>query len=152
MDLKVIETGNGGDVLYEGKDLSVITGFGNMPYFALFGGNVEQDTPALRLPEEQAFDWWGNSLLMNNDKSIQFNSLTERTLQNVALNSQGRLQIEQAVIKDLEFMKPFAGVSVAVSIVANDRVKIEIKLTEPQNKEEKQYIYIWDGTLKDLSA
>ena len=151
MDLKVIEIGNGGDLIYEGKDLSVIEGFGNMPYLAMFGGNVEQDTPSVRLAEEQAFDWWGNSLLMNNDKSIQFNSLTERTLQNTALNSAGRLQIIQAVQKDLEFMKPFAQVSVDVYIISNDRVKILITLTEPQNQQEKKYIYICDGTLKDLS-
>ena len=151
MDLKVIETGNGGDLIYEGKDLTVIEGFGNMPYLAMFGGNIEQDTPSVRLAEEQAFDWWGNSLLMNNDKSIQFNSLTERTLQNTALNSAGRLQIIQAVQKDLEFMKPFAQVNVDVSIISNDRVMISITLTEPQNQQEKKYIYIWDGTLKDLS-
>lgn len=151
-DLKLIETGNGGDLELLGRDLAVVQGFGNMPYLAMFGGNVEASTPRTRVPGEQAFDFWGNSLFHPNNTAVQFNSLTERRLMEVALNSSGRLQIEQAVKRDLAFMKPFAEVTVSVEITGPDRVRISILLKEPGNLQEKQFIYIWDGTRLDLEG
>lgn len=148
VDLKIIEEGNGGDIILTGKDFEQVAGFQNMPYIGLFGGNHES-TPVKRLESEQAFDFWGN-FLSPNDPSVQFNSLTERRLMEVALNSSGRIQIEQAVMKDLEFMKPFSGVDVSVSIEGIDRARIHIILTEPDNQERKEFIYIWDGTRQDL--
>ncbi|KKM20617.1 hypothetical protein LCGC14_1643660 [marine sediment metagenome] len=149
MDLEVIESGNGGDLVQKGNDLSQIFGFQNMPYLALFGGNVEASTPVERIPSEQAFDWWGNFLLSNKPE-VQFNSLTERTLNNVAVNSSGRLEIENAVKKDLEFMSTFAEVSVDVSIVSTDRVRILITVLEPENLDPKEFQFIWDFTKQEL--
>lgn len=146
MDIELIETNNGGDLVKNPKDLSVVFGFDNMPYMALFGGNYEASTPLQRLENEQAFDWWGNNLLFPNDASVQMNSLTERTLNSVALNSFGRTLIEQAVKKDLEFMKPFANVSVVVSIVSVDRVLIAVRIIRLDNIEERAFVYIWDAT------
>lgn len=150
MDLKVIESGNGGDLVKNPKDLAVISGLENMVYLGMFGGNPEQSTPTRRLPSEQAFDWWGNSLFFPNDTSRQFNSETERTLNNVALTSSGRRQIEEAVIKDLEFMQPFATVTVSVTIPERDKVNISVTLQEPQNLQEKKFVYIWDATKNEL--
>lgn len=150
MDLEVIETGNGGDLVKKPKDLSVIYGFENMIYLAMFGGNVEASTPTQRLESEQAFDCWMNTLLMPNDLSIQFNSETERTLKQVALNSFGRTLIEQAVKKDLDFMSEFAIVKVVVIIPATDKVLIGIQLTQPDNLQQKVFIYIWDATRMEL--
>lgn len=152
MDVKVIETGNGGDVFIKGADLALAWGFINMPYLALFGGNVEANSSAKRLATEQDHSWWGNMLLEPNNPKVQFNSNTERTLKSVALNSSGRLLIEQAVKKDLEFMSAFAQVTVSVDIITVDTVRIGIKIQEPDNLQEKEYIYIWDGTLRDLTA
>src|SRR4051812_18891907 len=121
MDLQLLETGNGGDVNKKGKDLSVIYGFQNMPYLAMFGGNVQSSTPGKRLPTEQASDWWGNALLTN-DIGHQMNSETERALMTTLLTSSGRLKIEQAVKKDLSFMKEFAEVTSDVSIINTDVV------------------------------
>lgn len=145
-DLKLIEDGNGGDIVLAGNDLSIIHGFENMPYIGLFGGN-EVSTPVRRLENEQAFDWWGNSLM---PPSIQVNSLTETLLRKTALNSSGRVLIEQAVKRDLEFMNPFATVNVEVSIDGPSRVNILCKIQEPNNIKEKEFVYIWDGTRQDL--
>jgi hypothetical protein len=149
MDLKVIETGNGGDLARKLNDLFVINGLQNMPYLAMFGGNPVS-TPTKRLPNEQAFDFWGNSLFHPNDQGLQFNSTTEKKLLDVALTSSGRVQIENAVKEDLKFMKQFAQVNVSVSITDVDRVEISIKLTKPDNLQEKEFIYIWDSTKKEL--
>lgn len=145
MDVEVIETGNGGDLNKKGNDLSVVFGFENMPYLALFGGNKEAVTKP-RIASEQAFDYWANSLLMPNDPSIQFNSLTEKTLETVALNSAGRLLIEDAIKKDLEFMSPFAEITVSTTIISTDHLRIGIGLKQPDNLQEKEFIYIWDAT------
>ena len=37
MDLKLIETGNGGDLVKLGDNLELINGFQNMPYLAKIG-------------------------------------------------------------------------------------------------------------------
>ena len=150
MDIEIIETGNGGDLNRKGNDLAVIFGFQNMPYLAMFGGNPEADTPQIRLENEQSFDYWGNSLLWSNNKGMQFNSLTERALNTTPLTSAGRLIIEEAIKKDLEFMRDFAEITVETEIIATDVIKISIWLKEPDNLEVKEYIYIWDGIKLDL--
>jgi hypothetical protein len=150
MDLQLRETGNGGDIIKKGKDLSVIYGLQNMIYLALFGGNPQSSTPVKRLVSEQAFDWWGNSLILSNDQSLQFNSLTEKKLNLIALNSAGRVEIERTVIKDLEFMKPLAETTVSVSITETDKVQISVKVKQPGNLQEREFIYIWDATKMEL--
>lgn len=152
MDLEVRETLNGGDLVKNPKDFSVINGFQNMIYFGLFGGNVEASTPLVRIPTEQAFDWWGNNLFFPNDTSVQMNSETERTLMNVALNSSGCVLIEKAIDKDLKFMADFATVTREVTIVSTDRVKIEIQIVRLDNLLERPFIFIWDATNMELTA
>lgn len=149
-DIKLIETGNGGDIKLFGKDLELLQGFGNMIYLAMFGGNPGFSTPSNRVKAQQNFDWWGNSILMPNDPSLQFNSLTEYTLKTVALNSAGRIQIEQAIIKDLGFMRDFATIKVATAITGPDRLRITIQVIEPDNDQATDFVYIWDGTRQDL--
>ena len=152
MDLQVIESnGDGGDLVKTDKDLVTIDGLQNMPYLGMFGGNTEASTPTERVENELAFDWWGNNLLLPNQPAVQFNSLTERTLREVALNSAGRIQIEEAVKKDLEFMSEFSTVTVAVSIVSTDRIEIAIKIVEPNNLEDKSFLFIWDATNQELT-
>lgn len=150
MDLEIEETGNGGDYVKNPKDISIIGGFQNMVFLGLFGGNVEASTPNERLQGEQDFSWWGNSVLFKDNPDIQFNSITERRLIEVACNSAGRVKIEEGVKKDLAFMKAFAEVKVAVSIVSDDRLAIGIKLTRLDNLQEREFIYIWDATNLEL--
>jgi hypothetical protein len=151
MDLEVSETGNGGDLVKKSRDLSLVGSFQNVPYLSMFGGNVEQSTPQRRNPGEQAFDWWGNTLLFPNNQSRQMNSETERTLSKVALTSSGRILIEQAVKSDLQFMKPYAKVSVSVMIVNVDRIAIAIKIVRPNDLEDQVFVWIWDNAVRELS-
>lgn len=148
-DLKLIETFDGGDFVLNGRDLVLIDGFQNMPYLGMFGGNVEQSTKEF-LPNEQRFDCWMNSLLMFNQPAIQMNSETERILNSTALTSAGRLRIEQAVKDDLDFIKSFGTVTIAVSIAAVDRVEILIQIQELETQETTEFVYIWDATQQEL--
>lgn len=145
MDLRIIETGNGGDVVKKRRDLAVIEGLENFAYLALFGGNVKASTPRQRLESEQAFDWWGNSMIPN-EPSLQMNSETERVLNSVPLNSAGRQLIINAIKTDLAFMRDFAEVGVAVSIPSDNTVVIGISMKEPDNLQAREFIYIWDAT------
>lgn len=150
MDLSVVENnGNGGDFVRKTNDLLMIYGLENMPYLAMFGGNKEASTPIKRLETQQAFDWFGNSLLFN-EPEAQMNSETERILDKTALTSSGRLKIENAVKKDMAHMSAFADVVVAVSIIGLDALKIFISLKQLGNNQAREFIYIWDATRKEL--
>lgn len=149
-DLMVFESGTGGDVRLLGNDIEMTDSIFNMVYMALFGGNPEAVTTGSELESEQRGDFWGNGLLLPNDKESQFNSITEKTLDNTALDSAGRIEIEESVKTDLEFMSSLARVDVDVSIVEDDRVQIDVLLTEPDNLTEKSFQFIWDATRKEL--
>ena len=69
-DLKLKETGSGGDLIFNGNDLEVVEGFQNMPYLGMYGGNLEQNTKEF-LPDEQRFDCWFNNLLLLKNSNIQ---------------------------------------------------------------------------------
>lgn len=127
-DPVIIETGNGGDLQLVGNDLGVVFNIENMIYLALFGGNKEEVTK-VKIVEVESFDYWANNLLMPGNPSQQFNSITEKTLDKVALNSEGRILIENAIKKDLEFLYDF-GVTytVTASIQSDDRLRVEIKI------------------------
>lgn len=150
-DLKLVESGNGGDfVLIAGRgDLEVIYGVQNLPYLGMFGGNKEQSTQIIN-EGEQRFDYWANELFMNNNSAIQYNSELERVLTEVALTSSGLTLIKQAVETDVSFMKEFSTVSVDVTLTNVDRVQIVIQIKEPDNLESNQFIYVWDSTKKEL--
>lgn len=145
----MIETNDGGDFVLIGANLQMIDGFQNMPYLGMFGGNVESSTKEF-LATEQRFDFWGNELLMLNNAAIQFNSETERVLNQVALTSAARLEIENAVKTDLEFFRSFSTITVSASIVATDRVEINIQIVELETQESTEFVYIWDSTQREL--
>lgn len=108
--------GNGGDLQLLGNDLALVYGMENQVYLALFGGNVEGN-------------WWGNDLLMPNDTAQQFNSQTERALDNNVLNDAGIAKIQNAVKADLAYLK--AIVTVVVSLLDANVVEIQIKVVYP---------------------
>lgn len=149
-DLRIIETKDGGDCVLNANDLQMISGFQNMPYLGLFGGNVEQSTTGAK-DTEQTFDFWGNYLLHPSLQNVWFNSKTEKLLQTVALNSAGRIEIEQQVKKDLEFMQEFANVTVSVILISVDRIRIEIILLQPNKLDSTELVYIWDATNAELT-
>lgn len=142
IDLELTETGNGGDLVINGNDFVIISSFENMPYLAMFGGNVEQNTPTERLLNEQAFDFWGNSII---EPELRYNSNTERVMQNVALNSAGRLLVEQAIKDDIAFMNEFAETNVTTRILDDNVLEIKIRIRKPDNLEDKEFIFVWDN-------
>jgi len=72
-------------------------------------------------------------------------------LRDTALNSAGRQQIEEQVKNDLKFMNTFANVSVSVSLISVDKLKIYISLIEPSKLDSTELVYIWDATNAELT-
>lgn len=107
-DLLIYETGNGGDLKLRGADLVSVNGYENVTYLAMFGGA----------------SWWGNYM----QPSRPFQSQTETVLETTALNSAGRLAVEEAVKNDLAFLTEIPGTTftVSVTLVSKDRIDIDI--------------------------
>ena len=152
VDIFITETGNGGDMVLFGRDVKTAFGWQNMVYLAMFGGNPSFPTTDDRPESEQAFDWWGNKVISATQQDRWFNSLTENTLNTVALNSQGRQLIEDAVKSDLAFMNDFANVTSTVQIAGVDLVRISITIIEPDNLETTELVYLWDGVQGNLTT
>lgn len=128
MDLALIETGNGGDLVMNGNILEMVYGIENIPYIACLGGNV--GFPEKEYKEgDQRFSWWGNTLFYPQSKAQQISSLLERKLIDTTLNSQGRIEIEQTIKDDLSFMLDFVdSIEVSATIVSDNRIRILIKI------------------------
>lgn len=138
-DLKLIETGNGGDFVNLGNDLQVIDTIYTMVYLSLFGGNVEESTVE-GFVNPQSFDYWANKLMFGNDASQQFNSETERTLKNTALSTSAIDPITEAVLNDLSYLRKLFKIRVAVSLPYINQVKIEIFFEGIENS--NQYVVV----------
>lgn len=111
-DLAITESFDGGEIVYQVNDLVVVNGKENQVYLAMFSGNEDQS------------QWWGNVLVLANQPLIQYNSLTEHTLNTTPLTSAGRRAIETAINKDLSFLKPTL---VQVSIISDNKVSCLIR-------------------------
>lgn len=151
VDLRLVENYDGGDVVLIGNDFELINGWQNMPYLAMFGGNVKEDTTGPKVPNQQSFDFWGNYLLFPDQQKLWYNSLTERLLNTTELNTRTRQEIEDNVRQDLSFMNDFAVVTVFVSLVGIDKLRISIIIQEPGNLQSNEFTYIWDSTQQELS-
>ena len=123
-DISIIETGAGGDMRLLGNDLLLVDGYENMLYLAMFGGS----------------DWWGNSLITG-DASTQFKSQTEAVLNQVVLNSAGRIKVEAAIKADLAFIEAKitgSKLTVSTTIAADNRLDININISG------KNFYYQWN--------
>lgn len=144
-DIQLFESGSGGEMLIDNGDLSMTETLFQTIYLALFGGNREANTTGNESSGDERFDWWGNSLLFSNTRSKQFNSNTERALNNTTLNSRGRSVIETAVLSDLRFLNGITDVSVDVAILSSDNVQISIFLNQAENIAERQLQFVWSN-------
>lgn len=145
-DIVIYEAGSGGELQLLSGDLATINGLANQVYLALFGGNIEQVTSdGLDLLETRS-DWWGNQLLSTEN---QFNSIFEKTLQEVALNSAGLRTLENAIKNDLDFLQDLAEIEINSEITGINRVEFSISLQEPNNESVKIKL-LWDGLRQDV--
>ena len=110
-DLALVESMNGGELVFTNGVLNTVTNKENQPYLAMFGGNADKSA------------WWGNNLFFKSQPNRQYSSLTEYTLNTTPLTSAGRRIIETAINSDLSFLKPS---SVQVSILSDNVVSATV--------------------------
>lgn len=149
-DILLFETGSGGDFAIVDNDLLMGESLYQQIYLALFGGNIEASTKDAYLQSEDRFDYWANSLLWKNQSTKQFNSQTERTIQNNALNSSGRLKIVQAVNVDLEYLNTIINFSVQVEITSLDKLRIVVNFSEKSNQQDRVLQLVYDNAKKEV--
>lgn len=149
-DIGLHETGSGGDFSLLNDDLLVSESLYQQIYLALFGGNVEASTKTTYLPTEQRYDYWANSLIWSDAKTRQFNSETERTIKSVALNSSGRVAINAAIERDLEYLKDVISFTVVTSITSLTSVSLSISFTEKGNQESKSMDLVYNNLKNEV--
>lgn len=149
-DIHLFETGSGGDFAIVNNDLLMGESLYQQIYLALFGGNIQASTKPSYLESEERFDYWGNTLIWKDVKTKQFNSETERTLGNVALNSSGRLSILQAVNNDLDYLKGVVDFTVEVGIESVSRISITVSFSEKTNQQDKVLQMVWDNSKNEV--
>ena len=147
MDLKIIESKSGGDLVFEGGDLRLTSEIYNQPYLGRFGGNKNASTSDQVLENEQRQDYWGNLLLLENRVNEQFNSKFEKALNEVELSSSGRVKLERIASDDMDYLEGFAEVDTSLSIESADRVKLTDAVTVGDNT---NFTYIWDNAKDEI--
>ena len=149
-DILLYETGASGDFFIENGDLLMGESLYQQIFLALFGGNIEASTKDEYLESEERFDYWGNVLIWKKEKSKQFNSETERTIQENVLNSQGRLAILRAVNEDLTYLKTIINYTVDVIISGRDNLKIIVSFTEKSNQQDKVLQMVYNNAKNEV--
>jgi hypothetical protein len=149
-DILLRETGSGGDLVVLSNDLVLGDLLYQQFYLALFGGNLQASTKGKYLENEERFDYWGNALVWGTNKAKQFNSETERVLQNVVWNSSGRLQILQAVKTDLAYLEKVVNFEIQVSLESLNRVAILITFSGKTNQQDKSLQFVFDSSKNEV--
>lgn len=149
-DILLYETGSGGDFAIIDDDLAMGESLYQQIFLALFGGNFEASTKISYLDTEERNDYWGNSLVWKNEQSKQFNSETERTIQNNALNSSGRLNILRAVNIDLEYLKSVLVFTADVQIMERDKLRIIVNFTQKTNQQDRVLQMVYDNAKNEV--
>lgn len=149
-DILLFESGDGGEMAILSDDLATTETLYQQVYLALFGGNVEQNTRTDFLISEERFDWWANSLFFTETRNKQFNSNTERMLQNVALNSSGRLEVIRAVELDLTYLSELLDSTVDVEFFGVNKIRIIVKFRKKGNQEDKVLQLVYDNAKNEV--
>jgi hypothetical protein len=149
-DIAIYESGNGGQISVVKDDLVLNEVLYNQFYLALFGGNIEANTTGNEIETEERFDYWANSLIFENQPNKQYNSNTERVLNEVVLNSNGRLKIIESVNSDLSYLSSVVNFTTDVSLDTYNRVNILINFTEKSNKQQKALQLVFDRAKNEI--
>ena len=149
-DILLYESGDGGEMSVMSDDLVLSETLYQQVYLALFGGNIEANTSNNTLITEERKDWWGNELIYKETPSKQFNSNTERTINNIALNSSGRLEVIRAVESDLQYLTTLLNYSVDVELININRMRIIVNFTPKDNLQDRVLVLVYDNARNEL--
>lgn len=154
MDVLLCAAESGSDFIFESKGFKLTEGISNQVFIGLFGGNIggEERDRENSPNTEQIFDWFGNDLFFDPEIDFKYNSELETFLMQTALNSSGRIRIEETAEGDLSFMSDFGKVEVEAEIIEIDKLKIFVKIQQPDNEENQVFSFIWDAAKQEASC
>lgn len=147
MDLKLKETGSGGDLIFSGGDIQLTSEIYNQLYLGRFGGNKKASTNDQFLENEERYDYWGNILFLSNNPNEQFNSRFEKSLNEIELSSSGRIKLERIANEDLNYLDGLSTHESEVVIESVDRIKLIDSIT---NKDNTKFSYIWNEAKDEI--
>lgn len=128
IDVALIETGSGADLIFRDGDLQPARGVENVPYLSQFGGTD---------------DWWGNQFVEQ-----PYDCKTEQALINNPLTSKGRNNIEEAIVEDIAYVKtilPDTTITQSVVITGNDALSVVM------NFDGQQFKMLWKPDISFLN-
>jgi hypothetical protein len=143
MDIKIIENGNGGDLVFENGDIQTTSEVYQQPYLAHFGGNTEATSQDYAEGKERE-DYFMNPFMQEKE---QFNSTFEKTMNETPLSSSGRIKLEQAAETDLSYLSDFANTTSDVEITGVDKIQLIDKIN---NQNKTNFSYIWDEAKDEI--
>lgn len=149
-DLLLYENGDGGELAILYDDLLLVEELYQQVYIAFFGGNTAQNTKDKYLSGEERFDYWANTLIWKEKPSKQFNSFTERTLNSVALNGAGRIEILRAMEKDLSYLSDVLIATLDVEFLSLNKIKLIIEFKQKSNQENKVLQLVYDNAKNEV--
>jgi phage gp46-like protein len=120
-DLRIFHTANGGEVTWANGSPELADGLESSVYLSLFGGN-EDDSG---LEGDDARQWWGN--LTETEPARRYRSETGHLLRAMPAVPANLRRVEDAAVRDLEWMVSELGASVSVraSIPALNQVLLQ---------------------------
>lgn len=147
MDFKIVDNGNGGDLVFANGDIQLTSEVYNQPYLARFGGNLKNSTTDEFKQGEIHGDWWANALFLQGNPNEQLNSKFEQQLDKVAYDLKGRKILEAVAIEDLAYLKGFAKVDTTLSLPKLDKIQLNDNVTNDNNV---NFSYIWNDAKSEI--
>ena len=123
-DINLHESGSGGEMAIISNDLLMGETLYMQVYLALFGGNVEAVTRGDEIVSELRSDYWANPLFFSVQPNKQFNSLTEKTIQEIVFNSSGRLRLLDVINQDLSYLSDLLDYEIEVEFTSIYHIRI----------------------------
>ena len=123
-DVLLCQTNDLGDIEVEDGIVTMSGGLETAVYLSILGGNIEDDGL-----ENNQFTWWGN--LMETDSAFKYVSETQRILTALPAVSRNLLLVEQAILRDLQWMldnKVASNIAVTVTLPQINRVGISVDI------------------------
>lgn len=141
-DVRLFQTDDGGDILFEAGTVAMDGGLETMVYLSLFGGN---DTDAGG--DDKEFTWWGN--LAETDPAFQYRGETQKLLLALVISPQNLLRVEEAAGRDLAWMVTkgaASSVRVGASVQGLNQITIEVTIVAEGDESDFVFVENWKAS------
>ena len=143
INFSIVENGSGGRIETKNSNPVLHNSLITELYIALFGGQTEKVTNGYTETRTMEEGWFGNSQASS---SRWINSETESALMGKTITPSMISRLESAIGADLKKFEKYGTFEYSVAIRSKNRIDIIIKNTDYN----KEYKFVWDGSLKEV--